>query len=187
MEIITEMPQLDDALTIGAMLDLLQREGNSGVRQQIVLMLGFMRTTRLEIKKVSQSLLAAYGKAGEPEERARIIEVISNLPTPESVRFIATVFGRTERAPEERIGAAEGLFKLAPRVAVEPGLRRQATDWLRQQAKTATTGPLRLAAARVLAAPGQDNQGFLAELAATETNPKVRKFLALASRHSPTE
>ena len=65
MEILTEMPQLDDALTVRAMLDLLQSEGDSGVRQQIVLLLGFMRMTRLELKKVSQSLLVAYEKSGE--------------------------------------------------------------------------------------------------------------------------
>src|SRR5207249_3054215 len=60
MEIITEMPQLDDAATVDLMLELLRREQNSKVREQIVLMMGFMRTTHLESGKVVCALVAEY-------------------------------------------------------------------------------------------------------------------------------
>ena len=49
MEIVTEVAQLDDAETIHMLLQWLRQEKDSGVRQQIVLMLGYMRSTEKQL------------------------------------------------------------------------------------------------------------------------------------------
>src|SRR5207237_660371 len=102
---------------------LLGREENSKVRQQIVLMLGFMRTTHSQIGEVTRVLAEQYGKRPAVEERARTIQVMSNLPYPETARFLATAFS-TGKNEEERLWAAAVLFKLASRVAVDPDLMK---------------------------------------------------------------
>lgn len=187
MEIVTEMPQLDDAQTVRALLTMLHQESDSGVRQQIVLILGFMRATAFQMKEVGEALQLAYTHASPMEERRRILEVVSNLPTTESVRWISAAFAANERSPEERLAAAAGLFKLAPRVAIEREQIRQATAWLQTQARSAPDGRIRLEAARVLAAPGQDNREFLATLLAFEPDTTMRQFLALATQPFPTQ
>jgi hypothetical protein len=186
MEIVTEMPQLDDALTVHQMLKLLQREEESGVRQQIVLILGFMRTTVREIGAVAEGLNAVYQRGTNSDERTRIVEVLANLPTPESAAFIHAAFVAAGQSPFERIELAAGLFKLAPRVAIDPAHLEETTAWLQQQAAFASDARLRLAAARVLAAPGRDHRDFLAGLLARETDPKARRFLTLAAQPYPT-
>jgi len=185
MEIITEMPQLDDALTIRFLLDLLEHEEDSKVRQQIVLMLGFMRTTHFQMGEVTRVLAQQYRKSQDEEERARTVEVMSNLPHPEAARFIGVAFsGGTNEA--EKLRVAAGLFKLAPRIAVEEGVIVEVTEWLRRQSAGASKPEIRLESARVLAAAGQDNKTFLAGLSAKESDAKVKKFLTLASQEFPT-
>jgi hypothetical protein len=186
MEVVTEMSRLDDALTIHTMLDMLRQEQDSGVRQQLILILGFMRATGTELKAVREALLAAHQRAPGFDERARMIEVLSNIASPESAAFATAVFAASEGSPEERICAAQALFKLATRVAVEPEALRHVTQWLREKAKSGPTEQLRLGAARALAAPGQDNRDFLAELLNTEPSAGVRSFLALASQWFPS-
>ncbi|MDB6122533.1 MAG: hypothetical protein JWQ71_1526 [Pedosphaera sp.] len=186
-EIVTEMVQLDDPQTIKIMTDLLSAEKDSSVRQQLILILGYMRATVPVIDTVSPVMMADYQRATDMEERQRILEVMSNLPTGESVKFMEMAFTAIGASAEDRFNAAEGLFKLAPRAAVDSGLIAHVTDWLKQDAKSAANEEERLMAAQALAAPGQDNKAFLHELLATETVPKVRKFLQLASQQYPTQ
>jgi hypothetical protein len=185
-EIITEMVQLDDALTLQTMLDLFQKEQHPGVREQIILIVGYLSSTTRDMAAVSSTMMGAYQQARSPEERSRILEVISNLPTKESVTFMQTAFASAGASAEDRFNAAEGLFKLAPRMAVDSELIRQVTERLKLDAQSGATQEERLMAARALAAPGQDNKAFLGQLLATESDPKMREFLLLASEQYPT-
>lgn len=185
-EIITEMVQLDDALTVKTMVDLWHKEQHPGVREQIVLILGYMRSTIPEMATVSPAMMRAFHETTYPQERTRILEVMSNLPTRESVQFMQSTFTWAGASAEDRFNAAEGLFKLAHRVAVAPELIQQITERLRQDAQSAPTHEERLMAARALAAPSQNNKVFLSQLLVTETDPEIRKFLALASQEYPT-
>ncbi|MGI8964496.1 MAG: hypothetical protein ACR2H1_00220 [Limisphaerales bacterium] len=186
-EIITEMVQLDDPLTIKLMTALLPDEKHPGVRQQIVLILGYMSSTVPEIANVSATVLKEYQQVSDTEERARILEIISNLPTEESVKFMQTAFFANNATAEDRFNAAGGLFKLAPRVKIAPDLLNEVTERLKATAKSAASDEERLQAATALAAPYQDNKAFLEQLLTTETNPKVREFLTLASQKHPTQ
>jgi hypothetical protein len=185
-EIVTEMVQLDDPQTIKAMTELLSAEKDSSVRQQLILILGYMRATVPELSKVSPVMMTDFQQTNDLEERRRILEVMSNLPANESVKFMQAAFTAADASAEDRFNAAEGLFKLSPRVAVDPELIRQVTERLKQDARSATADEERLMAAQALAAPGQDNKAFLGELLATETNPKVQQFLQLATQQYPT-
>ena len=133
--------------------------------------------------------MSSYESASNSIERERIVEMISNFPTQESIGFMKAVFDRVsgKEAFEDKIRASKGLFKLAPRIAGAPVAFEEVTIWLCAQVKEGTDENDRLEAARTLAMPGQRNQAYLGELAASESDPKVKRFLLLASRQYPIE
>src|SRR5205814_8541641 len=120
MEILTDMPQLDDRTTVTALLEMLETEKESCVRQQIVLILGFMRSSRFQMEEVKDILLSSYQRHPELAEKAIILEVMSNLGTEESVQFMHRVFAETEKSDQERLLIATELFKMIPRISTEP-------------------------------------------------------------------
>jgi hypothetical protein len=187
MEIITEMAQLDEPDTIREMLEFLASEQDSSVRQQIVLIAGYMRSTLGQMDAVNEALANEYRHCANDEERLRILEVQSTLPTAHSVEFLRAAFTASNASPQERSQAAQGLFQLARGdTKVEPATLQQVTERLRTDARSAATPQERLLAARALAAPGQDNHAFLAELLDKEQDPELRKFLTLAAEQYPT-
>ena len=185
-EIITEMVQLDDAKTLEAMMGVFDSEPHGGVREQIILIIGYMRATAPEMAKVSKLLTRAYERRFSAAERSRILEVVSNLPTPESVAFMKKAITMSGASAQERSEAAQGLFKLAPRVKVPDGLLRHVTDRLKHDAQFAPTPHERRLAAAALASPGQDHKAFFKKLLVTEKHPELRNFLKLAAEQYPT-
>lgn len=185
-EIITEMVQLDDERTIDTMISLFDRESHPGVREQVILILGYMRATNTNMTKVCAKLMSAYDHGADNALRARILEVVSNLPKPEAVAFMKTAFTSPTASAEDRFHAAEGLFKLAPRIDIGADLARTVTDRLKRDAESAPTAKERALAAIALSAPGQNNKLFLRRLLATEKDPELRKFLELAAEEYPT-
>ena len=183
-EIITEMVQLDDGKTIDTMVGLFSAEPHPAVRDQIILIWGYMRATAKDMPKVCAELMKAYDR-GAPPERARILDIVSNLPMKESIQFMKTAFNSPKASAEDRFNAAEGLFKLAPRVEVEKDLHRQVTERLKRDAETAATVRERGLAVWALAAPGQDNRAFLRKRLTLEKDPSLRKYLELASVERP--
>ena len=114
-----------------------------------------------------------------------MVEVMSNLPDPDAAKFIAMVFS-TAKEEAEKLRAAAGFFKLVPRSGVEDGLVIEVSQWLRDESAGASKPEIRLEAARVLAAAGQNNRNFLAGLLEKESDANVKKFLALAAQEFPT-
>lgn len=186
-EIVTEMVQLDDAQTLDAMLTLLQSETHAGVRDQIVLIVGFMGATNKEMPKVCRTFASAFDRGDcSAAERERVLGVLSNVPGADAVEFMRRAFTSPRATANDRFAAAEGLFKLAPRVEVSADLLKLVTERLRSDARSSQSREERSLAAHALAAPGQDNKSFLRELLKTEQDAKLRRFLATASQEFPT-
>jgi hypothetical protein len=186
-EIVTEMVQLDDPLTLKAMMGLLPGEAHPGVREQLLLMLGYLRSAVPEIATLSPMMASAYRESVDPAERARILDVMSNLPTSESMQLLHTAFSDASASFEDRFHAAEGFFKLASGYQVDQELMRQITARLKEDARSAPKPKERLLAAKALAAPGQNNKAFFGELLRTEKDVEVQKFLTLAADEFPTQ
>jgi HEAT repeat protein len=187
MEIVTELAQLDEPETIRLLLDLVKREPDPLVRRQVELMLGFMRSALGESGSVCPAMHDAYAKTSDAEEKSAILGVISNLRTRESFELLRVMFSESG-SPTDKLQLASAVFLLSPRVEnAYKNFTAQATGWLKEQAKNSASGQTRLAAIRVLAAPGQENKAFLRSLAQTEQDPAVRKFCVLASVERPTE
>jgi hypothetical protein len=187
MEILTEMSQLDDLMTLAAMLDLLPEETDSRVRQQIFLLVGFMRSSPTETGMVTDAALASYRSATDASERDCILEVISNLPAPESVACVHRLFGLTTRAPGERMSVARAALKLSPRIAIESGFQTEVIGWLKEIAAGSENEILRRQAVAALATLGPDHKKFLADLLTRESSPDLRRFIELASAEFPLE
>jgi hypothetical protein len=185
-EIITEMVQLDDGKTIDTMIGLFNAESHPDVRNQIILIWGFMQATTKDMSKVCAELMKAYDRGAAPE-RARILDIVSNLPTKESVSFMKTAFTSPKASAEDRFNAAGGLFKLAPRIEIGKDLHRNVTERLKRDAEIAATVRERGLAIWALAAPGQDNKAFFRKLLPAEKDPSLRKYLELASKEQPTQ
>ena len=185
-EVITEMTQLDDALTLDTMLGLFESESHPAVRDQIILIVGYMRSTDADMPKVCEKLMSAYDRHAGPAERARMLDIISNIPAAESVAFMRTAFTSPRSSAEDRFNAAAGLFKLSPRMAVDAGLMQRVSDSLKHVAQSSPSVQERCRAVGVLAAAGQDNKAVLRTLLASERDPELRKFLELAAEEQPT-
>ena len=187
MEIVTESAQIDDPETVRILGDLLKRERDPLVRRQIEFMFGFFRSTPTASAQVCAAMREAYLKSSDADEKTTIVDVVANLRTPESLPMLCAIFSASGNT-RDKIQIAAGLYQLAPRV---PHVDKQFTDevigWLKEQAKKHGSATTRLEAARVLAAPGQDNKAFLRSLAQLDQDPGVRKFCVLASAERPTE
>ncbi|MEP6663679.1 MAG: hypothetical protein ABJC04_08440 [Verrucomicrobiota bacterium] len=182
-EVITEMVQLDDAPTIKLMTDFLNSETSAEVREQIVLILGFMKSSRADMPLVSSSVMAAYEQSEDARERETILKVMPNLETPESVQFLKKAFDSAPLSTDDRYNAVNGLFQLArsEKITVDPKVIDQVTVSLKQEAQTAPDDQWRLRAVQSLAQVGQNNKPFLRGLLATETNAQILEFLRFAS------
>jgi hypothetical protein len=185
-EIITEMVQLDDAQTLDTMMGLFNGETHPGVRDQIILILGYMRATTADMPKVCRMLASAYDRDADPAERARMVDILSNVPAADAVAFMQTAFTSPRATADDRSAAAEGLFKLAPRIAVDADLLKLVTERLQHDAQSSPSVHERSLAAHALAAPGQDNKEFLRKVLESEQDPALRKFLKAAAEQFPT-
>lgn len=185
-EIVTEMVQLDDADTLDTMLGLFDAESHAGVRDQIILIVGYLRATAQDMPKVCAKLMSAYDRGNDAHERARILDIVSNIPAAESVECMRKAFTSPWASTEDRANAAAGLFKLAPRVEVDAALVAAMTDRLKHDAQASPTPRERSLAVTSLAAPGQDNKAFFRKVLESESDPALRRFLVLAAQERPT-
>jgi hypothetical protein len=185
-EIITEMVQLDDAQTLGTMLGLFNGESHPGVRDQIILIAGYMSASKGEIAKVCQTFASAYDRDAEPAERVRMLDILSNIPAAECVSFVSDAYTSPRATADDRFAAAEGLFKLAPRVKVDEALLSAVTQRLQHDAMSSQSAHDRSLAVHALAAPGQQNKAFLRTLLESEKDRELHKYLERASVEFPT-
>jgi len=136
MELITELSRMDDARTVSALLEMLSAEKEPRVREQVILILGFLASTPGQISHLTAAMASIYGRADE-RERLRMLDVISNLPAAESAQWVASMW-RTAASAVERSAAADAVLKLAPRMTVDVAIVRAAKDL---RAKGVTTRP----------------------------------------------
>jgi hypothetical protein len=131
-------------------------------------------------------LASAFDRDADPAERARMLDVISNIPAADSVAFMRTAFTPPGASADDRYAAAEGLCKLAPRVAVDAELMQRVTQRLRSDAQSSPSVHERSLAVHALASPGQDNKAFFRKLVESEQDAALRKFLNAAAEQFPT-
>jgi hypothetical protein len=186
-EIITEMVQLDDAATLDAMMSLFEGEPHAGVRDQIVLIVGYLSATNQQMPRVCRMFGSAFDRGDSNlAERQRVLDILSNIPSKDAVAFMKMAFTSPRATAEDRFAAAEGLFKLAPRVKIAGDLLNVVTERLRHDARSLQSLEERSMAVHALAAPGRDNKAFFRELLKTEQDPKLARFLKAAAEEFPT-
>lgn len=91
MELLTELSRMDDAQTVRGMLDVLAAEKDVRVREQAIVLIGYMRATPGEMKRVSAGLLKNFRRSQDQRERLRTIEMVGNFPSAESLEFLGSV------------------------------------------------------------------------------------------------
>jgi hypothetical protein len=188
MEIATKMAQLDQPATVRLLLELLAKEQDSGVRQQLALITGYLQSASGEMPALNEAFAANYRDCGSEEERLRLLSIEATLPGAHAVEFMRAAFTAPDATAQERAAAAAGLFQLQrAEVPVDAQVLQQVRAGLQQSARGAVSSDERLLAMRALAAPGQDHKAFFAELLKKETDADLRRFLELASQEYPTE
>lgn len=186
-EIVTEMVQLDDAQTLDAMMSLFEGETHPGVRDQIVLIVGYLSATNKDMPKICRMFASAFDRGDSSlAERTRVLDVLSNIPSKDAVEFMRMAFTSPRATANNRFAAAEGLFKLAPRVEVSGDLLKLVTNRLQQDARSSQSLEERSMAVHALAAPGQNNKAFFRQLLKTEQDAKLHRFLEAAAQEFPT-
>ncbi len=124
MELLTELSRMDAAQTVSVMLQLLGGEKEPRVREQALVLLGFMACTTREMSRVSAALAKSYPEADE-QEKHRMLDVVSNIPTPESAQWVLARW-RAGGSQSERLAAGDAILKLAPRVKMDEALVSEA-------------------------------------------------------------
>ncbi|MEY2428898.1 MAG: hypothetical protein QOJ40_1783 [Verrucomicrobiota bacterium] len=79
MELITELSRVDQPQTVRQLLRLLTDEKEARVREQIIVIVGFMGATQTELKSVRVELNENLGRSPDERERSRTLEVLSNI------------------------------------------------------------------------------------------------------------
>jgi hypothetical protein len=72
------------------MLDVIATD-TARVREQAIVLVGYMRSTPAEMKPVCDALLKNFRRSGDERERLRTIEIVGNFATTESRVFLAAV------------------------------------------------------------------------------------------------
>jgi hypothetical protein len=184
MEVLTAMSRVESSAMTDLLIDLLNKEQDSLVRQQTIIVLGFMRSTDERMKQTCDAFAATYRRTADPAERSRIVEVASNTAAPETIALLRELRADAAKTPAERLELAEGIYKLAPRTDVDPSLLGDVTGEVEAIAKNTSDSPSREHALHILAAPDRQHQAFLAAIAKNESSPKIRAFLNKAIEES---
>jgi hypothetical protein len=174
------MSRLDQSGTITAMLRMLAWEQDPRVREQAIVLVGYMRSTSAQIEPVCAALLKAFQASTNENERMRILEITSNLPCPETVKLIGAIvptLGTNEENIELQIGAADAVLKLSTGTPVDKMLSESVLEPLKLQAKSAKSRGLRARLIRLLAAPARGQLPFLLELLSTEKTSNVKETI----------
>jgi hypothetical protein len=177
LEMLTELSRYDEPPTVEAMLELLADERDPRVREQAIVLVGFMRSTPQEMAQVAKTFADAYQRSDDPRERQRLLEIASNIPSPQSVAFLGRLVESPARSQDDLYAAIEGLLRLVPRAAVSPQLLETAARHLESDARAAHDDQARLRALHLLAAPAWDNRRLLEALLKTEKSAELREFL----------
>ena len=98
MELLTELSRMDDSAAIAAMLKLLEDEPDARVREQAIVLIGYMRATADEMKRVCDALLKDFQRSEDERERLRTIEVAGNLGTADARQMFAALRSGTTAA-----------------------------------------------------------------------------------------
>jgi hypothetical protein len=125
MERITELSRMDDPATVDALLALLAKETEPRVREQIIVVIGFMRTTPREMTKGGPAMLACFGRSKDTRERLRMLDVMSNIPAAEAVEFVVRVRRTLARDQAEHSATTDAMLKLIPRMKIDPTLEAE--------------------------------------------------------------
>ena len=176
MEILTEMSRLDQPHTVAQLLKMLASELDSRVREQIILLLGYMRSTDAGMPHVCRGLQGDFRKSNNERERLRILDVASRMPCPETVglvRALVPTLGTSVETIELQIAAADAVLRLAGQTPVDELLVDDVILPLQQHAVAAESRGLRARVIRLLAAPGRDQLSFLLGLLETEKSAPV--------------
>jgi HEAT repeat protein len=124
MEIITLLSRMDDGETVTALLGLLSGESQPRVREQIIAVVGFMGSAPKELPALVRALTTNYLR-GDFRERARTLDVLSNIPSQESAEFVSAIW-RSGAAGAERGAARDAILKLSSHGLIEGKLTREA-------------------------------------------------------------
>jgi hypothetical protein len=181
MELLTEMARIDRPDTVAAMLKLAGSEPDARVREQAIVLVGYMRSTDKQIEPVCQALAKLFQATDNERERLRILDVVSTLPYPPSIEFVRGVLptlGPPEKDVELRFAAADAVLKLSLQTSVDDALVKDVIEPLKQLARSARSRGLRGRAIRALGAPARKQLPFLLTLSETETSEPVRETIA---------
>jgi hypothetical protein len=180
MELLTEMSRIDRPGTVAAMLKMAAGESDSRVREQAIVLVGYMRSTDAYMEPVCRAFGKLFANSKSERERVRILDVVSNVPCGESVgllREVLPTLGPPEEDVELRFAAADAVMKLSLQMEVDGRLSEEVLDPLRQLARGAKSRSLRARAIRALGAPARKQLAFLLTLVETERSEAVREAL----------
>lgn len=180
MAILTEMVRADREDTVELMLQFLAREEVSRVREQAIVLIGYMRSTDKLIEPVCAAMQSAFLKTDSEWERVRILDVMSNLPAPETVKLMGKIvptLGSAEENVELHVAAAGAVLKLSVGTSVDESLVNKTLGNLKHHAETSRSRGVRARMIRQLAAPSRDQLPYLLGLLKTERNPRVREII----------
>jgi hypothetical protein len=180
MELLTEMSRIDRPATVAKMLELAGGERDSRVREQAVVLVGFMRSAELPLEPVCQRMHELFVASDSPREKLRIVEVASNIPRPESVQLVrrlASTVGDRQEDFELQTAVADAVLKLSRLTPVDEKFFAEAIEPLKRHAKEGRSRALRKRMVRLLAAPARKQLDFLLGLLETEQSPEVRETI----------
>jgi hypothetical protein len=175
MELLTAMSRLDESETIQSMLKLLPGETDARVREQIIVLAGFMRSAQDCIAAVCDSFGSEFERSDSARARRRVIEVASNIPAQETLSLIETLSSPAAE-PDLRFACDEAILRLSRSMTVKPALLADVVNDLKRLAESDEEA-VRSHAVHVLASPGMDQRAFLTERIASEPSKTIRAFL----------
>jgi hypothetical protein len=119
IELLTQLSSMDDAATVRALLDIIARDADARVREQAIVLIGYMAATPGEMNQVCDGLLKNFQRSDDARERLRTIEIVGNIPSEESKQFLNLARGVTSspgaKSPEEFKAIEEALARMAQR------------------------------------------------------------------------
>ncbi|MEX0676044.1 MAG: hypothetical protein WD063_03145 [Pirellulales bacterium] len=180
MELLTEMSRIDRPATVTKMLEMATRERDLRVREQAIVLVGFMRSAESRIEAVCQRMQEMFAASDSMREKLRILDVMSNIPRPETVelvRRLASTVGESQDKFELHTAVADAVLKLSMLIPVDEKFFAEAIEPLQRHAKDGRSRALRKRMVRVLAAPGRKQLDFLLGLLETEESAEVRETI----------
>jgi hypothetical protein len=79
MELLTELSRMDDIETVNALLKLLRDEKEPPVREQAIALIGFMRASADDVKRVTVELKSHQSRTTDEREKERMNEALEKL------------------------------------------------------------------------------------------------------------